>query len=590
MLETFNCPSCHAALDAPDPPRPSVKCPYCGTTVIVPEELLPEEQPPHPGHQHGRQRDSMTAEIDLLVRQGNKIEAVKLFREAFGVGLREAKEAVEAMERRHFGHTMPAEEPAKGGGCRGILILFLILILIGAGAVLLFAQTRSEIQETIGSVAEETASRNRLINGASTLLPGSDGAPSDVVLLVSDPSGDQLKLAYMDGETGSTLWESDAYAGSDTSTEFHVLGPQIYAFSGANLGVYARADGAQLWQVTLSDRLPYRCRTCVALFGSTLALLTLDGHFQGLDTSDGSLIWRRQVSGPGFDGFFDLATHAALVIEPEDGPSRLEVIDPATGDTVRALEPRCDNMPGDPRGPTVNEPAILDRSDQSIIFLFGFFTPSCAQRWNYETGEQLWAAFTDVRAFSGNAPSLNSRNNIFIVTNQTDLYAIDKESGATTLLAEADGYELTPLDWAANVLLMRATRRQGTARDELWAIDTESGETLWRHVPQANEMLEMAQPDAIHVRDQGMWAAQLAPQGVFLVQMRHQEPRLQLETINLLDGGSSGQNEILLNLGSTTPYWIELLGWPSDGLWLKVDSRTLVSVDAATAEITRSWP
>jgi len=37
------------------------------------------------------------ADIDLLLQQGRKIEAIKLYRERTGVGLAEAKEAVEAM-------------------------------------------------------------------------------------------------------------------------------------------------------------------------------------------------------------------------------------------------------------------------------------------------------------------------------------------------------------------------------------------------------------------------------------------------------------------------------------------------------------
>lgn len=39
------------------------------------------------------------AEIDQLIHEGKKIDAIKLFRETFGVGLAEAKDAVERMER-----------------------------------------------------------------------------------------------------------------------------------------------------------------------------------------------------------------------------------------------------------------------------------------------------------------------------------------------------------------------------------------------------------------------------------------------------------------------------------------------------------
>lgn len=53
---------------------------------------LPEEQPAEGG--------ASSAEIEAALKGGRKIEAIKLYRETFGVGLKQAKEAVEAMEAR----------------------------------------------------------------------------------------------------------------------------------------------------------------------------------------------------------------------------------------------------------------------------------------------------------------------------------------------------------------------------------------------------------------------------------------------------------------------------------------------------------
>jgi ribosomal protein L7/L12 len=39
-------------------------------------------------------------DIEMLLRQGKKIEAIKVYREQTGVGLKDAKDAVEEMERR----------------------------------------------------------------------------------------------------------------------------------------------------------------------------------------------------------------------------------------------------------------------------------------------------------------------------------------------------------------------------------------------------------------------------------------------------------------------------------------------------------
>jgi large subunit ribosomal protein L7/L12 len=60
-------------------------------------------------------------EIVSLVEQGRKIEAIKLYRERFGAGLKEAKEAVEALARERG-------IPLKSGCLGMILLLFLILL------------------------------------------------------------------------------------------------------------------------------------------------------------------------------------------------------------------------------------------------------------------------------------------------------------------------------------------------------------------------------------------------------------------------------------------------------------------------------
>jgi len=64
----------------------------------------------------------LSKEVVDLAHQGQKIQAIKLLREQTGMGLKEAKEQVEAVT----GHT--------GGGCMSVLLL---LVMIGMGIVLL---------------------------------------------------------------------------------------------------------------------------------------------------------------------------------------------------------------------------------------------------------------------------------------------------------------------------------------------------------------------------------------------------------------------------------------------------------------------
>lgn len=74
-------------------------------------------------------------EIQAAVFAGRKIDAIKLYREATGIGLAEAKEAVEAMEAElRAGAPERFQSPQQTTGCAAVAIL---LFLGLAGVVLL---------------------------------------------------------------------------------------------------------------------------------------------------------------------------------------------------------------------------------------------------------------------------------------------------------------------------------------------------------------------------------------------------------------------------------------------------------------------
>lgn len=95
MTETFKCASCSGPLEFEG--TSIQKCPFCGSTVIVPSEVF--------GNAAGAANEDPTgnakklAEIRGLLAKGQKLMAIKVFRETFGTGLKEAKDAVEALER-----------------------------------------------------------------------------------------------------------------------------------------------------------------------------------------------------------------------------------------------------------------------------------------------------------------------------------------------------------------------------------------------------------------------------------------------------------------------------------------------------------
>jgi ribosomal protein L7/L12 len=107
MPTSLNCPTCGAPLQYDGGSDRSVLCQHCGNTVLVPEEFQTE-----PAEGNGASLQSLAQEFDLtallaqagqwgevaqLTRDGKKIEAIKLYRKLTGVGLKEAKDAIEQL-------------------------------------------------------------------------------------------------------------------------------------------------------------------------------------------------------------------------------------------------------------------------------------------------------------------------------------------------------------------------------------------------------------------------------------------------------------------------------------------------------------
>jgi DNA-directed RNA polymerase subunit RPC12/RpoP len=102
MPTTLNCPQCGAPLDPSNLDGTTIRCPYCGNVALLTEEVSGRPAPMNSGGMQGAFAPMIgealkVAEIKRLVERGYKIDAIKLYRETFGVGLKEAKDAVERL-------------------------------------------------------------------------------------------------------------------------------------------------------------------------------------------------------------------------------------------------------------------------------------------------------------------------------------------------------------------------------------------------------------------------------------------------------------------------------------------------------------
>jgi ribosomal protein L7/L12 len=79
----------------------STKCPKCGADLF-PADVARQADVASPGTE---------GDIVSMLEQGRKIDAIRMYREQTGAGLREAKDAVDAIER---GENLPAAARATG--------------------------------------------------------------------------------------------------------------------------------------------------------------------------------------------------------------------------------------------------------------------------------------------------------------------------------------------------------------------------------------------------------------------------------------------------------------------------------------------
>lgn len=207
MTHLFQCPSCNAPLEY-DGVKSLVGCPYCGNNVIVPETLRPRQEEAQ--RSSASEDEGMSAPypkrdiahilqtVQQMAHGGQKVQAIRLFRDAFGTTLEEARRAVNTLAAGNTINPPPLAAPfgrvykqnpqqvlltyeqPQGQGCWraivGLVIAGAIILSIIAFVVpgLLFNQAAKSIPELVQNVQEEID---------ISLLPTSTPAPGFATLL-----------------------------------------------------------------------------------------------------------------------------------------------------------------------------------------------------------------------------------------------------------------------------------------------------------------------------------------------------------------------------------------------------------------------
>ncbi len=155
-------------------------------------------------------------QVAQLARSGHKIEAIKLYRQHTGVGLKEAKDAVEAMTGGTSGAaSAPAARPARRGcSCGALFTVLLVLAIGGFVAAMLYvpfrlsgsyrqalaaAQNNPSVQDALGTPITESwvpptgeISCGDSACSANYTIPIQGSHKSGRIIVLSDSKGGSL--------------------------------------------------------------------------------------------------------------------------------------------------------------------------------------------------------------------------------------------------------------------------------------------------------------------------------------------------------------------------------------------------------------
>ena len=225
MSMTFHCPNCGAPLDPPKSTEAAMRCPFCASSVIIPDELKQSTQKVNTLTREQvltQLPDSSRTmmEIIRLSKAGQKEQAIIKFREAFDLSRTEAVATVEAIENNQviqFSHfqashavdpvepyvsqtissmEQPAVKTNRGGGLLAIGITVIVLTIVFCAAGFAMIQQGGPLVDLKESLLPSGRLTVLSSFGEGGLLPGQF---SDAENLAVDTAGNFFVADFSSG-------------------------------------------------------------------------------------------------------------------------------------------------------------------------------------------------------------------------------------------------------------------------------------------------------------------------------------------------------------------------------------------------------
>lgn len=486
-----------------------------------------------------------------------------------------------------------------GAGCLvpvGLLVLGIVIGVVGTISFLglslgqLFGRTNSQggppvAIVTVGPTAEPPraiqdgyAPGRRLVWQAPIVLD-SDTQEPDLLVVSRNYDKDADTLLYFSPDDGAVRWESASLGENGNAWVIAYGRDTVLVADKSRLMALSRSNGSTLWEAAMSDEIAYSiCADCLQVFGDAVVALSGDGVLQAYNIASGAPLWSVRLR----ESPRQLVNVGGLAGVPDQMPNEnvdiaLYLFNPSDGTRAREIAPACQEENGNLQRPGIYDPILHDPAGKSLYWMISSYEP-CLVRIDTASREQSW----QVSLPNYNDIWLSSDDPIFVgetmyLADEDRLYAIDGQGKARLVLSEED-YDIKPMAASDDAILLRATRTRGSSRQEIWAIDAQSGDRRWERVLIAGDPIESP-------RDSGDWAATIRGDAVALVERRQEQQEIGYELIGLRDGVSRAKT--ILQVEDPTN---SLRGatWGAGTAWLAINE--LYGVELSSGKTLYRWP
>jgi outer membrane protein assembly factor BamB/ribosomal protein L7/L12 len=528
-------------------------------------------------------------EVKALLQSGNKVGAIRHYREVNDVNLTQAKELVDQLEATLAGLPIPSQPqilgqssttPAHANPGKWIAVIITLSLITLVGGLLAF----SLFSQGFG-IGPRLYPSGVVVLASS----GTTKGPMDVVSLFYNPDADTRLIGFLEGSTGKLRWQAEPLAGDGFAEAITTDDNQVYVANGTALLAYRKSDGSLAWQALMPDKLNYGRANLLIADGRVLTL-NADQSLQAYDPATGSLVWSRRLAG--YDRTLRLMGDSLVAIDYLDASYTYSLVflDPADGSEQRILTPSCQvdqysSVTLDP------DSGLLYVEAENALYLVYDSPYGCVQRLDFSLGQMTWQAVPE-EGFNFPSDGFTSlmSDASFYFSSGDQLLVVDKSTATLQALLVNEDYAFIPLAVTGDTLVVRARRTRGTERFELWGVNLTTGAPLWQlDLQGAGPVDPPDEMSGLIDETNSGWTWRLTPVGLILVTFQANPNQLILATINPSDGSRANERTIPLKNVTGDFYSIPtIIGWQGDLLYLSVDSNIL-ALDVATGELRLNY-